>query len=211
MTQLELFKGLSIVTAGGRRRARRARVPYWQREDWVERTIAAAERARRAREDAHRAALEALGPQTVALISCGARKGAGPAPARELYTSTLFRKSRAFAEAYGDSWYVISALHGLLSPDQTVSPYNFKMSQLSQRQREAWANRVTDSIKYHVPYGSTIIIVAGRLYRENLEWRLIRQGFDVLTPTRGQNIFQLMSYLTEQVRASPRVKLGRVA
>jgi hypothetical protein len=59
-----------------------------------------------------------------------------------------------------------------------------------------------------VPAGSTIIILAGRLYRDQLEWRLIRQGYSVECPTRGQNIFELMSYLTRAAQEAPRAQLA---
>jgi hypothetical protein len=190
----------------GRRRAAGWGVPYWQRPAWVERTIAAAEATRRRREAARVAALEALGPQTVVLVSCGAQKGKERARARDLYTSTLFRKARAFAERHGDAYFIISALHGLVSPDQELSPYNFKLSQLRHAERFDWGDRVARAIRRQVPAGSRIIILAGRLYRDALEWRLVRYGFDVECPTRGQNIFQLMSYLTKTAGEARRLK-----
>lgn len=49
-----------------------------------------------------------------------AGKRPGPAPAADLYTSDWFRKARAYAERYADTWFVLSALHGVLAPDVYV-------------------------------------------------------------------------------------------
>jgi hypothetical protein len=60
---------------------------------------------------------------TIVLVACSARKRGTPCPAKDLYTSTLFRYSRRYAEQFGDRWYILSARHGLLSPEARISPY----------------------------------------------------------------------------------------
>jgi hypothetical protein len=59
----------------------------------------------------------------VALVSCVKSKRSAPTPACDLYTSPLFRHLRGYAEANADTWYILSAGHGLLRPDQVVAPY----------------------------------------------------------------------------------------
>jgi hypothetical protein len=73
----------------------------------------------------------------VALVSCGSRKLEHPAPARELCTSNLFRLAAVYAERYFDRWYIVSALHSLLTPEQVVAPYEFSLATLRMREREA--------------------------------------------------------------------------
>ena len=51
------------------------------------------------------------------LVGCVKSKLDHPAPARDLYTSALFRKARAHAEATGGPWFVLSAEHGLHLPN----------------------------------------------------------------------------------------------
>lgn len=48
-------------------------------------------------------------PADVVLVGCVKRKLSHPAPARDLYTSPLFAKGRAYAEASGAAWFVLSA------------------------------------------------------------------------------------------------------
>jgi hypothetical protein len=70
------------------------------------------------------------------VIPCSARKAAAAAPARDLYTGAMFRHSLAAAEALA-RWdraqgheariLVLSALHGLVTLDQVIAPYDRKM------------------------------------------------------------------------------------
>ena len=50
----------------------------------------------------------------VALVSCVKSRRPEPAPARDLYTSPLFRAMRRYAESHADAWYILSAKHGLV-------------------------------------------------------------------------------------------------
>ena len=54
----------------------------------------------------------------VGLVGCVKKKGSSPAPAGDLYISPLFIGRRRFVEASCDRWFILSALHGLLDPDQ---------------------------------------------------------------------------------------------
>lgn len=63
-------------------------------------------------------------PVHVALIGCGKAKRDTTAPAKDLYTGTLFRLARAWAETHADRWLVISAAHGLVEPQRVLEPYD---------------------------------------------------------------------------------------
>src|SRR5690606_20391996 len=56
-------------------------------------------------------------PSDVILIGCAKRKHPAAAPARDLYASPLFRKGRAYAEHAEVPWFILSAKHGLVAPD----------------------------------------------------------------------------------------------
>ena len=60
---------------------------------------------------------------TTHLVSCVSKKQNSAQPARELYVSAWFLKARAYAEAHGERWFVLSAEHGLLRPDDVIHPY----------------------------------------------------------------------------------------
>ena len=59
----------------------------------------------------------------IVLISCSKTKLDHPAAARDLYDSPLFRQSRAYAVASGRPWFILSAEHGLVGPDEWLAPY----------------------------------------------------------------------------------------
>lgn len=50
---------------------------------------------------------------TICLVPCVGKKPATAAPARELYTSEWFTRTRALVEGTGSQWFILSALHGL--------------------------------------------------------------------------------------------------
>jgi hypothetical protein len=58
----------------------------------------------------------------VALVSCVKSKRTSESPARDLYTSPLFTKMRRYAEQHAEAWFILSAEHGVLAPDQLVAP-----------------------------------------------------------------------------------------
>lgn len=60
----------------------------------------------------------------VALVACVAGKLEEPAAAEDLYTSVWFRYARAYAIQHADRWFVLSAKHGLVRPDQRIGPYD---------------------------------------------------------------------------------------
>jgi hypothetical protein len=58
----------------------------------------------------------------VGLVGCSKRKLAQPAPAALLYASPLFRLAARYCAASCGRWFVLSARHGLLAPDEAVAP-----------------------------------------------------------------------------------------
>ena len=60
----------------------------------------------------------------VILVSCVGQKLGYPAPAADLYQSDWFKKARAYAEAEGQRWYILSAKHGLVNPSKVLTPFD---------------------------------------------------------------------------------------
>ncbi len=141
----------------------------------------------------------------IGLVGCGARKLGRPAPARELYTGTLFRLASAYAERTCDEWYVLSALHGLVHPDEVLSPYDLALNDVPVAGRWAWAAGVLDGLETLglCREDTHWMVLAGRAYREFLTPDL-RGTVDVpLDGLRiGQQIARLKKLL-EESRCSP--------
>ena len=64
----------------------------------------------------------------------------------------LFKKAVAWAERQGHQWFVISALHGLVTPNQTIAPYDYSLrDRRGSRERESWAHlAITSQLTIHV-------------------------------------------------------------
>lgn len=64
----------------------------------------------------------------VYIVGCGASKLDREAPARELYTGSLFVAARRHVEALGASWLVLSAKYGIVEPHAQLQPYEQKLA-----------------------------------------------------------------------------------
>ena len=131
----------------------------------------------------------------VALVSCVKSKRAAASPARELYTSQLFRGLRAYAEAHADTWYILSAEHGVLRPEDVIAPYEKTLTTMPKRDRVAWAGRVQPQLLEILPSGAEVILLAGSRYREGIECFLRQHGFSVSTPMEGLGIGKQLQWL----------------
>jgi hypothetical protein len=71
-----------------------------------------------------RTSLTPLRRETKLVVApCGRQKiwdqnpSQGPTPAKDAYTSPLFRRFSAYAENYGDAWIILSAKYGFIEPE----------------------------------------------------------------------------------------------
>lgn len=74
----------------------------------------------------------------VYIVGCGASKLDREAPARELYTGSLFVAARRHVEAMGATWLVLSAKYGTVEPHQKLVPYEQKLAKRGEDLR-CWA------------------------------------------------------------------------
>ena len=106
----------------------------------------------------------------VVLIGCGKSKLTQAAPACELYTGALFRLSWSYAEQMQPaSIFILSAKHGLVSPDQVLEPYDLTLTGQRATVRKLWATMVIDQLDQQLSRSSAqFVILAGRSYRDYL-------------------------------------------
>jgi hypothetical protein len=64
------------------------------------------------------------GKLTVGLVRFVKTKLHTPTPAQDLYTSAVFVGRRAWVEQSCDRWFILSAKHGLVDPEQVLEPYD---------------------------------------------------------------------------------------
>jgi hypothetical protein len=136
----------------------------------------------------------------IVLVGCGAKKLDRPAPAGELYIGTLFQAARAWAEKFGDRWYILSAMHAMVPPEQQLYPYNVSMADLDANRRAEWAGRVISMMEYEglLVNSHTWTFLAGKAYIEPLLPLL--EGLEIKTPLAGMGIGKRTAWLQAAVR-----------
>jgi hypothetical protein len=87
------------------------------------------------------------GRRRIGLVSCVKSKLGRRAPARELYTSALFRGARHFVERSCERWFILSAQHGLVDPDQVFAPYERTLTTAPLSVRRDWSRVVVAQLE----------------------------------------------------------------
>lgn len=143
---------------------------------------------------------------TVGLVGCASQKLERPALAKELYVSQLFKKASAYADRTCDCWYILSAKHGLVRPDQVIEPYDVRLVSGAKAAPsiDAWASMVREQLAAELAAelagieNVTLIALAGEQYRTAL--RHSRWPCEV--PMKGLGIGQQLAWLTRKLTAA---------
>lgn len=136
--------------------------------------------------------------QPVYLVSCVSLKANSARPAAELYQSDWFRKARAYVEATGCRWFILSAEHGLLHPSDRIDHYDTTLAAMGAHGRRQWGNRVATQLEIVLgrKFTGDIVFLAGKHYRTPL---LDYAGHRARVPMEGLGIGQKKSWLASQV------------
>ena len=96
------------------------------------------------------------------LIACSMSKLDRAAPAAELYTGQAFKLSMKAAKAADADVLILSALYGVLEPDDVIDPYECYLGGLPAMDRAIWA--ITTAAQL-APYRERhAVILAGKHY-----------------------------------------------
>lgn len=170
----------------------------------AERDALTAERGRiyeRARKRARRAPAAAPSALPLHLVACVAGKLDHPAEARELYRSDWFTKARAYVEAIGAPWAILSAKHGLLDPAQVIAPYDETLVGKTRAERLAWGEPIARELAAR---GGPVVMLAGRQYRDAITDTPAGAGLVVSAPMIGLGIGEQKAWLAQQTAAALR-------
>lgn len=136
----------------------------------------------------------------IGLVACSKSKLDHAAPARELYTSQLFKLSLAYAEAHCRTVFVISAEHGLVQLDRVIAPYDTTLADLSPARRSLWGQGVVAAVMLQLyADDSRLMILAGEAYVAPIDDAL-RGTAEIVEPLQGMQIGERLSFLTTQTR-----------
>lgn len=133
------------------------------------------------------------------LIGCVKSKLEHPAPAKDLYTSALFRKERAYAESSGKPWFILSAKHGLLSPDEVIEPYEVYLKTMPDAYRAWWGQTVVRQLgeAFGPVDGVSIEVHASAAYVDQILPHLAIEGARIVTPLHGLTMGQRLAWYGE--------------
>jgi hypothetical protein len=125
----------------------------------------------------------------VGLVACSKSKANSPAPACTLYTSPLFRKAAAYCHRRYDRWFILSARHGLVAPDEVLHPCDETLVGRPRAVREAWAGCVVAQLERRGLRRARFWLHAGRAYADVLAGRL-----DCELPLAGLGIGERLAW-----------------
>jgi hypothetical protein len=136
----------------------------------------------------------------VLLLACSKRKLEQPAPARDLYTSPLFRTAREHAERKGGPWFILSAEHGLVAPDEWLAPYDRYLRDTPPGYRGAWGHWVVERLDLLVGglANRTVEIHAGSAYVDPIVEPLSAKGCRISLPLSGLAVGERQHWYTAE-------------
>jgi hypothetical protein len=129
----------------------------------------------------------------VVLISCASKKLPHPAPAGDLYVSSLFQFCLRYAGTLKpDVIFILSAKYGLVALDQWLEPYNDTLNTKRNADIKEWAQGVLEQLRSKVDLDrDTVIFLAGEKYRRYLVDQI--KHYEI--PLKGLSIGRQLQYL----------------
>lgn len=130
------------------------------------------------------------------LITCVKSKRAVPSAARDLYTSPLFQKQRKYAEGTGVRWFILSAEHALVGPDEWLAPYERYLPDTPAGYRAAWGVWAVERLELLTgPLAGRVVEVhAGAPYVEAIAPHLAAKGATLLEPLYGLTMGERLAW-----------------
>lgn len=142
----------------------------------------------------------------IVLITCVKTKRRKPCAAEDLYVSPLFLKQPAYAEESGVPWFILSAEHGLVLPDEWLSPYERYLPDTAAAFRSAWGLWVAARLQLLAgPLDGRVIEAhAGSAYIAAIRTHLKAQGATLIEPLHGLSMGARLAWYGREARSGER-------
>jgi len=133
----------------------------------------------------------------IILISCASKKLAYKSKAEDLYISTLFRLSFAYAKKLKpDKIFILSAKYGLLNLNDEIETYNETLNNKPVGDIKIWAEKVVFKLgKIAKLQNNIFIFFAGKKYREYILPYI--KNYEI--PLKGLRIGEQLKFLKEKI------------
>lgn len=122
-----------------------------------------------------------MGDSIVLLVSCGKRKSNVMCQAQDMYNSPRFQKLKSIAEKCELQWFIMSAKHGLLSPDCIIEPYDKCLANCSIEYQKHWAKAIFEKLCEYDKQ-TVFFVLANEDYSRNVVSLLTAAGYCVVAP-----------------------------
>lgn len=132
----------------------------------------------------------------IVCISCVKSKKDTASQAKDIYTSALFKGMYSYAKKLNPkSIFILSAMHGLLHPDQIIEPYEKTLNNMSADEQRAWARHVLIQLEMQTDIQvDKFIFLAGDKYRKHLLSYIPNHEI----PMKGLKLGQQLQWLSTQ-------------
>jgi len=142
---------------------------------------------------------------TLCIVSCGKKKiwdekpDAGPTKVRDVYTGQFAKKCIEYAEKFHPtSWYIISAKHGLLFPDEIV-PGNYNVTCKNKSQRISIEELSKQVAEKGLDKFDRIVVLGGKCYVDIV--KEVFRGKEIHAPLIDcRGIGEMMKKINEAVQ-----------
>lgn len=150
--------------------------------------------------------------ETFGLVACSKSKRGEADPEREfrarrLYDSWLFDGRVDAVETHCEAWAIFSAKHGYVDPDEHLSWYDKRITDLPPEERVALAEEVVAQL----PETERVMLLMGRDYARPLK-QALPETVDVWDPLEGVRLFDQRSALrnlADTTRQATLVEVGQ--
>lgn len=111
---------------------------------------------------------------------------------------------RTYTESTGLPWYILSAEHGLVAPDEWLEPYDCYLPKMSSAYRRNWGAKVARQLKDAIGplEGRVLDTHAGAAYVDALETAVSTEGAVIVDPLRGMPIGRRLSWYLHLEKAT---------
>lgn len=144
------------------------------------------------------------------IIPCGGRKiwdshpNAGVQQASDSYTGGYFKSNKAYAEAQGCDWLILSAKYGLIEPGFIISE-NYNVTFKDKRTNPVKLDDVRKQVREKgLTRYNEIVVLGGKEYINMVRQAFAGEGIKIDAPFAGQPMGIQMSKIKEQLQKAVR-------